>query len=151
MIATWHIGVPWSPGLFHFPVKVLDPSSCSIRWDSSVGISRVVEHGDVVLLEHPVDPLRGLLLIMPVRTNWTTALLVCLDIFRNIECSSHVSLVDIGGNLITKDMGRESTWMVLDPWSVLSESVSLFESSLLTTNVDGSISLLVGRLEHLFA
>ena len=37
--------------------------------------------------------------------------------------------------------------MILDPWGILSESVSLLEGSLLTTDVDGADSLLVIGLE----
>jgi hypothetical protein len=106
-----------------------------------------VEHGDVVCLENLVDPFRGLLLVVPVVTNWATALFISLDLFWDVKGGSYICRVDVGGNLITKDVLRKSTWVILDPRSVFSESVSLLEGSLLSTDVDCANSLLVSSLE----
>ena len=45
----------------------------------------------------------------------------------------------------------ESSWVILDPWSVLGESVSLLVGSLLATDVNCANSLLVSSLESFLA
>lgn len=89
------IGLPWSPGFLDFPAECLDPSLGTIGGDSSIGISGVMHHLDTVILEDSVDPLRTLLLIVIVRTNFARAFLINFNLVRDMESSSKFFTVNV--------------------------------------------------------
>jgi len=129
------LDLPLRPGLEHLPIESVDPPLGSISRHHTIGVARVVHHLNV-FLQHPVDPLRSLILL-GVLPALDRAAVAPGDVRLNVQ-----SRLDIGHVHVL----LQSDWIVVGWLLLLPVDLVVLESSTEPGIVLGSI---VDTLERL--
>ena len=112
--------VPCSPFtmILEWPVKLLQPSLCTICWDSAISVSRIEDHSIICISQNWVYPDWGLILQVIIGIQFVWAHFPCLIVpGRNVQSRLYISSVQIVGLIVT-NQGLILLSEFAEPWCV---------------------------------